>query len=292
MGVQVEPVTPPVGLGEGPHWSTREQALYYVDVFAQNVHRFHPETGNHSTLHIEGGPVTLVVPHAHTPNTYVISVGRDLALVTWPDPAKDAIVTSPTAIIASVDPEHKDNRFNDGKCDPLGRLWAGDDGRVTRCLDKVSISNGLAWSEDGRTLYYVDTCEYKLEAFTCDLETGKIGDRRTIYDYRAGGLYPAFPDGLTIDTQGRLWVACFGAAKVHCINPRSGQVEDSVTLPTDHVTSVTFGGRDLDQLFVTTTTKWLTPAQLLAQPSAGAVFRVTGLKAKGRPNMDCKIRIN
>ncbi|KAK8395416.1 hypothetical protein O3P69_006216 [Scylla paramamosain] len=235
----------------------------------------------------------------------------------------------------------------------LGSLYhLAEDGKVTRVLDKVSISNGLAWSEDRRTFYYVDTCEYKLEAFTCDLEKGTLAreeeqhrtiwlwdradweavkcavgeiswdtvltgephndvntlttilqdlqyqhvphrtyatsERRTIYDYRAGGLYPAFPDGLTIDTQGRLWVACFGAAKVHCINPRSGKIEDSVTLPTDHVTSVTFGGRDLDELYVTTTTKRLNKEQLAAQPSAGAVFRVTGLRTKGRPNADCK----
>lgn len=309
MSVRVEAVTDPVALGEGPHWSTKEQALYYVDIFAQNVHRFHPASGTHSTLHIEGGPVTFVVPHVNKLNTYVVSVGRDLALVSWPDPAKDATVSSSGAIIASVDHSHEDNRFNDGKCDPLGRLWAGtmgntdvpenpcpylgnlyymsEDGKVTRVLDKVSISNGLAWSEDGRTFYYVDTCEYKLEAFTCDLEKGTLGERRTIYDYRAGGLYPAFPDGLTIDTQDRLWVACFGAGKVHCINPRSGKIEDSVSLPTDHITSVTFGGRDLDELFVTTTTKRLTKEQLAAQPLAGAVFRVTGLRAKGRTNVDC-----
>lgn len=313
MSVRVEAVTKPVGLGEGPHWSTKEEALYYVDIFAQNVHRFHPASGTHSTLHIEGGPVTLVVPHADKPNTFVVSVGRDLAIVTWPDPTKNATVTSPTATIASVDPTYKDNRFNDGKCDHLGRLWAGtmgatdvpdniapcrgnfyhlaEDGTVKQVLDKVSISNGLAWSEDGRTLYYVDSCEYKLEAFTCDMEKGTIGQRRTIYDYRTGGLFPWFPDGLTIDTQGRLWVACYGSAKVHCINPKSGQVEDSVTLPTDNITSVTFGGRDLDQLFVTTTTKRLTKEQMAAQPLAGAVFRVTGLKAKGKPNVDCKIRI-
>ncbi|MPC33423.1 Regucalcin [Portunus trituberculatus] len=228
------------------------------------------------------------------PITISFLVGRNLALVTWPDPTKDATVTS-ISIIASVDLPHERNRFNDAKCDPLGRLWAGtmgdtdvpenpfpylgslylmaENGKVTQVLDKVSISNGLAWSEDRRTFYYVDTCEYKLEAFTCDLEKGTLGERRTIYDYREGGLYPAFPDGLTIDCQGRLWVACFGAAKVHCINPKSGKIEDSVTLPTDHITSVTFGGRDLDELYVTTTTKRLTKEQLAAQPSAGAVFR-------------------
>ncbi|XP_050699800.1 regucalcin-like [Eriocheir sinensis] len=297
MSVSVEAVTPSVGLGEGPHWSVRDQALYYVDIFAQNVHRFDPATDSHTKLHIEGGPVTFVVTTGQT-NTFLVSVGRDLCLVTWPDPTQDHVTSTAaatTTTLTSVDPEHVQNRFNDGKCDRFGRLWAGtmgptdvpeniapylgslyrlgERGEVEKVLGEVSISNGLDWTEDGRTFYFVDTCEYKLEVFDCDPNSGKLANRRTVFDYRKAGLYPSFPDGLAIDTRGRLWVACFGAGKVHCINPKSGQIEDAVTLPTSSITSVTFGGRDLDEMYVTTTTKGLTPDQLAVQKTAGAVFR-------------------
>ncbi|KAG7157358.1 regucalcin-like [Homarus americanus] len=310
--VVVETVTKPAFLGEGPHWSVREQALYYVDIFNQNLHRYHPASQTHSTLHIEGGPVTLVVPHNISLNTFVVSVGRDLAAVTWPDTTKDCVVSSYN-VLASVDRHHSKNRFNDGKCDANGRLWAGtmgdtdvpdnpnpslgslfllaDNNTAPTVLDKVSISNGLAWSEDNRTFYYVDTCEYRVEAFECDFEKVKISKRRTVYDYRQEGLYPSFPDGMTIDTKGNLWVASFGTGKIHCVNPTSGKLERWVEVPASNVTSVCWGGPSLDQLYVTSTQKGLTKDQLAKQPHAGAVFRVTGLGAKGHPPMDSNVKL-
>ncbi|KAK4328177.1 hypothetical protein Pmani_001384 [Petrolisthes manimaculis] len=291
--VRVEAVTPPVTLGEGPHWSNIEQALYYVDIFNQNVHRYHPDTDTHTTLHIEGGPVTLVVPHETRPNVFIVSVGLCLAAVTWPDPTRSHR-TSTFTTLTSVDRTKPDNRFNDGKCDHLGRLWAGTMGKTdvpdnpvphqgslfvlgqgcaTPILDKVSISNGLAWSEDCNTFYFVDTAAYTVDAFKCNMKTANISERRTVLDYRKEGLYPAFPDGMTIDTQGRLWVACFGAGKVHCIDPSKCEIVRSVKLPTNSLTSVCWGGPNLDHLYVTTTTKMLTKEQLQAQPQAGAVFR-------------------
>lgn len=308
--VEVERVTIPVELGEGPHWAAVEGALYFVDIFNQNVHRYHPASNTHSKMHIEGGPVTLVVPLMGRQNAFVVSVGRDLAVVTWDDPSKDCVVSRYTTI-ASVDQKSEGNRFNDGKCDDLGRLWAGTMGKtdvpenlrpdlgnlfilghdssVSLMLDKVSISNGLAWSADHKTFYFIDTGAYKVEAFDCDFESAKISNRRTIYDYRENGLYPHFPDGMTIDTDGLLWVASFGTGKIHCINPNTCRVEREVKLPTSNPTSVCWGGPDLDQLFVTTTTKNITSKQLIEQPDAGAVFRITGLGARGRPARECEV---
>ncbi|XP_069191112.1 regucalcin-like [Procambarus clarkii] len=310
--VVVEAVTKPVFLGEGPHWATREHALYYVDIFQQDVHRFHPATGNHSTMHIEGGPVTLVVPHKTSTNTFVVSVGRDLVAVTWADPTKDCVVTS-YSVLATVDAQHSENRFNDGKCDDSGRLWAGTMGNTdvydegpahgglyllahpgapVELLNKVSISNGLAWSEDHHTFYYVDSSQLKVEAFDCDFQNARLGKRRTVFDYREAGLHPAFPDGLTIDTHGNLWVASFGAGKIHCVNPATGQLVRWVEVPAANVTSVCWGGPNLDQLYVTSTQKRLTKEQLVQQPHSGAVFRVTGLGARGRPPADCAIMLS
>ncbi|XP_042859956.1 regucalcin-like [Penaeus japonicus] len=308
--VRVERVTDPVDLGEGPHWSSNEGALYYVDIFNQNVHRYHPASSTHSRMHVEGGPVTLVVPCMGRKDSFVVSVGRDLAVVTWNDPTKDCVVTQYTTV-ASVDPTREGNRFNDGKCDDFGRLWAGTMGKtdvpenlrpdlgnlfllghdasISVMLAKVSISNGLAWSADHKTFYFIDTAAYKVEAFDCDFENAKISNRRTLYDYRKEGLYPHFPDGMTIDTDGLLWVASFGTGKIHCINPSTRQVEREVKLPASNLTSVCWGGPNLDQLFVTSTTKNLSKEQLMREPDAGAVFRITGLGARGRPSRDCEV---
>ncbi|XP_064111197.1 regucalcin-like [Macrobrachium nipponense] len=308
----VEVVTAPADLGEGPHWSVKEGALYYVDIFKQDVHRYHPMSGTHSKMRIEGGPVTLVVPHAKVSKTFIVTVGRDLAVVTWPDPSQDCVVTS-YKVLSSVDAQYPDNRFNDGKCDQQGRLWAGTMGAtdvpdnenphlgslfvlhnnatVTKAIEKVSISNGLAWNSTSDTFYFVDTCEYKVESFNCDFQRGVLSKRKTVYDYRTNGLYPSFPDGMTVDADGNLWVACFGAGKVHCIEPSSGKVKKCVDLPTNSITSVCWGGPKLDHLYVTTTKKGLTKDQLSAQPHAGAVFRVTGTGSRGFPAPECNVTL-
>ncbi|KAK7079238.1 hypothetical protein SK128_006065 [Halocaridina rubra] len=166
-----------------------------------------------------------------------------------------------------------------------------NDATVTTALDKVSISNGLAWNTANDTFYFVDTCEYKVEALECDFQKGCLDKRRTLFDYRCHGIYPSFPDGMAIDTEGNLWVACFGAAKVHCIEPSTGKVKKVVELPTNSITSVCWGGPQLDHLYVTTTKKGLTKEQLISQPHAGAVFRITGTGSRGTEAPECNVAL-
>jgi len=311
--VKVSAVTPPVYLGEGPHWSVREQALYYVDIPKGDVHRYHPATEKHSKMHIEGGFVSLAVPHADLSDMLVVSVGRHLMAVTWPQPKTDITVNAKDLVtITSVDENYPDNRFNDGKCDVRGRLWAGtmnsktdvganlldgshyclhNDGLINKVLNQVAISNGLAWSADNKTFYFIDSDAYRVDAYTCDFGTHTLSDRRTIIDYDLAGLKPSFPDGMTIDEDGKLWVASYGAGKIHCINPESGKIERWVDIPCSNVTSVCWGGPQLDHLYVTGTSKGLTEEQQTKQPHAGAVFRVIGLGCRGRPSNECKVVI-
>ncbi|CAL4134719.1 unnamed protein product [Meganyctiphanes norvegica] len=312
-GVKVSAVTPPVYLGEGPHWCVREQALYYVDIPNQDVHRYHPQTEKHSKMHIDGGFVTLVVPHKDLSDVLIVSVGRSLMSATWPQPKNNISVNAKNLVtIASVDDKYPDNRFNDGKCDVLGRLWAGtmnsktdvgqnlldgshyclrNDGSINKILDQVAISNGLEWSADNKTFYFIDSDAYRVDAYTCDFATHALSDRRTIIDYKLVGLKPAFPDGMTIDEDGKLWVASYGAGKIHCINPVTGKIERWVDIPCSNVTSVCWGGPQFDHMYVTCTSKGLSEEQLAKQPQAGSVFRITGLGCHGRPSNECKVAI-
>src|SRR6185503_11432690 len=192
----------------------------------------------------------------------------------------------PTRRITSVAEAGPSLRFNDGKCDPAGRFWAGTmaydekpgagalyrldpDGRASLMLDGVTISNGLAWSLDGLTMYYIDTPTRRIDAFSFSPGTGEISDRRPVISIPAElGL----PDGLTIDEEGGLWVALWGGAAVH--RYFDGRLDAVVTLPVSQPTSCAFGGENLDELYVTSAREGLSLEQREAQPLAGAVFRV------------------
>jgi sugar lactone lactonase YvrE len=177
-------------------------------------------------------------------------------------------------------------RFNDGKCDPAGRFWAGTmayderpgagslyrlepDARVTRVLDDVGISNGLAWSPDGGTMYYVDSLTRRIDAFSFDPASGAIGDRRVLVSIPPEAGYP---DGLTVDTEGGLWVALWGGSALH--RYVDGRLDHVADLPVTRPTNCTFGGDDLDELYVTSATKDLSPGERRVQPLAGAVLRL------------------
>ncbi|MFT4546666.1 MAG: sugar lactone lactonase YvrE [Verrucomicrobiales bacterium] len=199
--------------------------------------------------------------------------------------------------IANPEPEFANNRFNDGKCDPLGRFWAGTmdmlekqpsgslyrldpDGKVTRSFQGVTVSNGLAWDPDGSTFYYIDSPTREVAAFDYDAGSGAISRRRVAIAIPEG---EGFPDGMTIDREGKLWIALWGGWGVVRYDPKSGERLRKIELPVERVTSCTFGGADLDQLYITTASIGLDLEGSEAQPFAGGVFQcdpgVTGLAA-------------
>jgi sugar lactone lactonase YvrE len=198
-----------------------------------------------------------------------------------------------------ADPEHDrpQNRFNDGKCDPAGRFWAGTlalEGKRGVCnlwrldadltahkmVEGVSVSNGIVWTQDRRTMYYVDTPTGRVDCFDYDHATGEIANRSVAV--RIPGEM-GFPDGMTIDSEGMLWVCLWQGGKVSRWDPREGRLLQTVDLPASNVTSCAFGGENLDQLYITTARSGLSDEQLQAQPLAGGLFRadvgVTGLPA-------------
>jgi sugar lactone lactonase YvrE len=187
------------------------------------------------------------------------------------------------------------NRMNDGKCDAMGRFWAGtmplDEASPTGALYRldpdfsahamvldVTISNGLDWSPDQRHMYYIDTATMGVDVFDFDLESGSIANRRRLITLHSG---EGSPDGMTVDAEGCLWIALWGGRAVRRYLP-DGTLDQSVTLPVSKVTSCAFGGPELEDLYITTAAIGLTEAELTEQPYAGGIFRAR-VGVKGRP---------
>ena len=194
--------------------------------------------------------------------------------------------------VASVHPAESLLRMNDGKIDPSGRFWGGsmaydestgagglyflEGTTVTQVLTGVGISNGLDWSPDGHLFYFVDSLTRGLSMFDFETSSGLLSNRRTLVE-----VDESFgqPDGLTVDSEGCIWVAGWGGWKVQRYSA-DGEYLGSVEVPVAHVTSCTFGGEDLMDLYITTTTEGQTEQELALQPEAGAVF-VKRMQVKG-----------
>jgi sugar lactone lactonase YvrE len=261
-------------IGEGPVWSADEQALYWVDILSNVVHRYDPASGRDETVDVSQ-PVGAV------------GLGRDglvLALrdgFGWLDRR-----TGRTELRAPVEADDPSTRMNEGKPDAAGRFWAGTmafdatpragafyrldpDWTVTRQFGDVTISNGLDWSLDGRTMYYVDSPTQAVDAFDFDPLTGGIAARRHLFEIpRAAGL----PDGMTVDADGFLWVALHGTGVIHRY-AATGQLDRVLRVPARRVTSCAFGGPDLTDLYITSASEGLSAEEWRAQPHAGGLFR-------------------
>lgn len=263
-----EPISSHVSIwGEGPIW--HHGRLLYVDIEAHLIIAYTPATGGEKIWDV-GQRVGTVVPRA---------AGGLL----WAGDNGFFFLDEATGLstpIADPEPDMPDNRFNDGKCDPAGRLWAG-----TICLKKrpeaslyclhtnltvekkfspVTNSNGIIWSGDGRTMFYIDTPSKKIRAFDFDTATSAIQGERVLWDIQAEA---SVPDGMTIDSEGRLWIAFCHGGKVVCFDPATRQVMQQIDFPCIETTACAFGGPDLRDLYITTGIK---PG--LQEPLAGRLF--------------------
>ncbi|XP_033737408.1 regucalcin-like [Pecten maximus] len=281
--------------GEGPHWDDTTRSLLYVDILNGGVIRWNSVTGQQEAKHFDE-PVSLVVPCRK--GGYIIGMGRKLAHLDW-DSGK-------VTVLHEVAPNGSNDRFNDGKCDSKGRLWAGTmghetvpanperekgalfclglDGQLVRHVEKIDISNGLAWTEDNRTMYYIDSLPRKVYGFDYDINTGNISNQRTVVDFGEGTIDRlGFPDGMAIDTEGKIWVACYRVGKVVRFDPQTGEELRTIEFPALRTTSCCFGGKNLDELYVTCGRTGASEEELEKYPLSGSIFKVTGLGVKGYP---------
>ena len=264
-------------LGEGALWEPRRQALLWVDILAGNVHLFDPKTGQDRSINV-GQPVGTVVHRKKGGAMVALRDGLG---------ALD-LESGKLTMVANTEAEIPTNRFNDGKCDPAGRFWAGTmpfDGKnaagklyclypdmtVKVMLDQVAISNGIVWTADAKTMYFIDSATYRVDAFDYDKSTGAIKNRRTAFEFPKE---LGFPDGSTLDEEGMLWVAQFGSGTVNRWDPRTGKLLQRINVPSPMATSCAFGGPQLDQLYITSSRLAMDEATLKRYPQAGGIYVV------------------
>lgn len=264
-------------LGEGPAWDSMRGRLYWVDILASHLHCYDPVNQVDEKIVLPAPPGCVAPAHS---GALILGLGNSIATFD-PDSAQLTWLAHPEAHLPG-------NRFNDGKCGPDGRFLAGtmDNaeteasgalyswsayGALKTLVSGVRISNGLAWSPDHKTFYFIDTPTFNIMAYDYDLASGEIANPRV-----AVSVPPAlgWPDGMTSDTHGRLWVALWGGAALTVWEPGSGKLLEKIPVPARNVTSCAFGGPHGDQLYITSARKGLDKADLTAYPATGGLFRI------------------
>jgi sugar lactone lactonase YvrE len=264
-------------VGEGPVWSVAEQALYWVDVMANLVHRYDPQSKRDETFDV-GQPV----------GALALREAGGLVLALRDGFAEFDPGSGRPSLIAEVEAGDPNTRMNDGKCDRAGRFWAGTmgflerdgecagslfrldpDHQVTCVLTGVTVSNGLDWTADDRLMYYIDTPTGGVDVFDFDATTGQISGRRRLVTIAPED---GMPDGMTLDAEGYLWVALWGGWAVRRYAP-NGTLDRVVELPVSQVSCCTFGGPDLSDLYITSATEGFAGPDHAREPLAGALFR-------------------
>ena len=261
--------------GESPLWSAREAALYWVDIPEGQIHRWRPATGELQTWRL---PAAVGSIGLRERGGLVVAMRTGFHLFD--------LDTEALTFLCHPEPELAGNRLNDGKVSPEGRFWAGTmderpekepigslyrldaDHRCTRMAGGVKVSNGLAWSPDGRTMYHSDSRGGAIFRYTYDPESGAIGERKVFVT-----MQPQWgrPDGGATDEEGCYWSCGVSAGRINRFSP-SGELIEYVEVPVTHPTMPCFGGIDGRTLYVTSLRENLGDAELAKTPQAGGVF--------------------
>ena len=260
-------------LGEGPTWCAREQALYWVSIRQPAVRRYSPASGKVDSWAMPDVIGSLAVRRQ---GGLLVALRSALSLF---DPASGELTP-----LASPEAHLEHHRFNDGKCDRQGRFWAGTmhdltrapvgslyrfdaQGRCKAMQSGIRIPNSLAWSTDGRTMYFSDSLLRTIFAYDFDVTSGDLANKREFVRIEGLGI----PDGAAVDEEDHLWVAIYDDWKLHRYSP-DGKLRDIVELPVQRPTMMAFGGADMRTLFITTASQKLTAEELAKQPLAGALL--------------------
>jgi len=270
--------------GECPLWDDKEKVLYWIDGAGQKIHRFNPLS--EEDTYLETGQCVGCIALKED-GELIAALHHGLYFVNFEKEEMTFI----------IDPEEDlpQNRFNDGKCDALGRLWVGtmsvdgaveksgslykiEKGKVIKVISNITISNGIAWSEDNQTIYYIDSPTKEIAAFDFDLIEGRISNKRIAVKIPEG---EGIPDGMTIDENNYLWIAHWGGEKVSKWDPINRRKLDELKIPAMNVSSCTFGGENMDELYITTARMECNDEILKEFPHSGGVYRAK-VSSKGK----------
>ena len=269
-------------LGEGPLWDGDKQVLYWVDILNHRVHVFEPSSGDDCHWDVGGvGSALALMPG----EKLLLAMGNQIAALD--------LTSGTVETLKTVEFDAPDTRFNDGKCDPQGRFWIGTisqtpgqaalyrydpDGSVHTMETGLTISNGLGWSPDGGTFYLTDSPQRKIFAYSFDGSTGEISDRTVLIDLDDESIEP---DGLAVDADGNIWTALWDGWCVACFSP-TGSALGRVSFPVPRPTCPTFGGPNLQTLYVTTASAGLSQQELQEGFFSGDLFAIAA-PAPGLP---------
>lgn len=260
-------------LGEGPLY--HQGHFYWVDILGKKINKLSPD-GTESCIYEGEKAPTSIVPGSSGELFVTLEDGFYKLTENGPESVGSFKIHDPLI------------RFNDGKCDMNGNYWAGTmdlaeikpkgsvyvlkpDLNIINILSGVCVSNGLCWNEDMTTFYYIDSPSRKIKAFDLDPVNLVVSNKRSIYQIEEGNV---FPDGMTIDMEGNLWLALWNGYSVICIDPELHEVVNKVDVPCAKVTSCCFGGEVFDELYITTSSKDMTEEDWKKYPDSGKVFKV------------------
>ncbi|XP_055300055.1 regucalcin-like isoform X2 [Sitodiplosis mosellana] len=306
--VKIEQLPSPRSLcGEGPHWDVATQSLYYIDIEGpeSTILRYDYKENKTYPATVDNVPLmTFVLPIENSTDEFLVGSDTIAKVIRWDGKSSKGQYVRDAFAVESGD-YYSTNRFNDAKCDPVGRFFGGTQ-RYNECKGpfnvataslyrydrqigvkhlkgNVFISNGLTWVAN--KFYYIDSCAHDLKEFDYNIETGDISNERTMFLNRVDGKTPDFVlDGMTSDVEGNLYIATYNGHKVFKLNPKTSEVLAEYVFPNvSKITSVAFGGPNLDILYATTATRGDT------QDEAGHLYKITGLGTKGSAGVKVKL---
>lgn len=267
-------------IGETPIWDEASRKLYFIDIIGSNILVYHERTGSLRKL-----------PVGQNIGSIVLTTEGDIIANLIDGIYRVDESTGEKSFLANPEAGIEDNRFNDGKCDPSGRMWVGTmsrtldsgfgdyvpkgslycmgrDMRIEKKLKNVTISNGLAWSKNRTEFYFIDSPTRSVVVFDYDDRSAEIKNGRTVLDFCS---MEGMPDGMCIDNEDKLWIAFFGGHAVRRCDPQSGKIITTIDIPASKVACTTFGGDDYCDLIITTGS---IETDMRRYPDAGSVFKV------------------
>lgn len=272
-------------LAEGPMWHAERKSFFWVDIDGKAFYEYKMQSGEVRSWQLQQR-VSLIIRSKDAK----LILGTEFGLASFD------LQTNELQLLVEIEKDILTNRSNDGACDAAGRLWMGTMARdftpgagslycidknfsVTKKLDNLSIPNGLVWSPDNKRMYFIDTPTLCVRSFLFDVEKAELQFEKVVIEIEQD---LGMPDGMTMDEEGMLWIAHWNGFGVYRWNPLNGKLLDKIAVPVPQVSSCTFGGDNMDLLFITTARENMTDADLFKYPDSGNVF-IAETNVKGKP---------